>query len=350
MKRTLPSNRSIVAIAFVLLVLPFGAAQAATSDDDGVRVRIEWWASEYDRESGTHSGLSPRGEGDVALRAGETGLLSVGVGSFDSPGSSQAVFVSCGNARTISDPDAWREELLERAPTAWWIEATARRSDAGSLALDLEWERLESTAPGAPVVAARGSRTITVGGDQPHLLDFLPAEGRSGGMVQIRAEHSRQTPATAEVLRYEIWYRFNPGSGPGRSRKLRLVGNSAEEVDYRFLPFRFKVHDAATGRDDMREIIVDLSGSVRGRLLADGRIEVTLEAVRDVESRRAGSPGGNFRHGGTKAFIASPGEAISLELPPLQGSAGYTNSFMANQAEFFAGSSDTIILTVEPER
>jgi len=350
MKRKAARRLGPALLVLLLLASPAGAAGSSANDDDpqSVRVRIEWLASEYDRESGTHSGLTRRGEGEVSLRVGETGFLFLGVGSFDSPGTSPAVSVTCGKTDAISDPEKSREEFLERAPTAWWIQATPRLSGSGAALIDLEWERFESTAPGAALVAARGSRTVTAGGEEPHLLDFLQAE--SGGIVQIRAEPEQQVNPTAEVLRYELWYRFNPGRGPGRSRKLRLVGNDAEEVGYRFLPFRFKVHDAATGRDDMQEIVVDLSGSARGRVLEDGRIEVTLEAIRDVLSRRAGSPGGSFRHGGTKAFVASPGEAISLELPPLQGSGGYTNSFMANHAEFFAGSSDTIILTVEPER
>lgn len=367
----MPRTRAYPEFRFILaaLIAGFLAAVPAWPDPspeggEEVAVHLQFLATSYgfptERE-GTYGPTEQKASGDTHLRYGETGYVYLGAGSFDGEGlprpNNLLVQSMSGGVPADGDSRQARERLLDRCPLAWWAEVTPRRTEFGKVRLDVRWERIASERRGEPRVTASGTRTVEMLETEHHVLDFVAggtdeAPGRHRNVIVRIAAEVREDPALEDTaLRYSLWLRHRSNGEETPTRRILLVGRQGEEVKFRFLPLRFGLTDVPKQDGRPLELVMDVSGAVRGRRRPDGSFELRLAGSRMIGITPQGEArSGGIGWNGVKLFAVAPGESVALEFPAPEGrvamAAGQPGVVLA---DYFAGSDTSIILTVDNE-
>jgi hypothetical protein len=203
------------------------------------------------------------------------------------------------------------------------------------------------------------TRRISLREGERHVLDFAEVEADEVGergcyrnvTIDVTAKVIEGPSLAGELLRYDLWHRHNGGPGQRTAlQRQQMVGRQGRAMEFRFAPLRFPVPGARLEDGSEIESILEVLGKVRGRIRADGTIDVSLDATRWVDAERAGTPRrGGIGGGGTKRFNVAPGETVTMRLPTPSGRAGVEPDVWVDTAEFYAGSIDEIVLTVTRE-
>ena len=351
----------IVWIALSTLAVAIAGANVVVEDPESERLGVHLRVLGTRFAKGTYGSTGVTGSGDVALSEGESGYVYVTVGGFDRDGRIDPASLcmdSAGTPRTDETPVAKKRELSSRAPHVWWAEVKALPREIGRVELEITWEHLFAERSGEPVKVAGDTRRISVREGERHVLDFVEVDAVSEGgcyrnvTVDVTA-HVIEGPSLAgALLRYDLWHRHT--AGPGRRtalQRLQMVGEHGRAMEFRFAPVRFPVPGARLEDGSEVESIIEVSGEVRGRIRADGTIDVSLDATRWVDAEKAGSPRrGGIGGGGTKRFNVVPGETVTMRLPTPSGRTGAGPNVWVDNAEFHAGAVDEIVLTVTREQ
>ena len=110
------------------------------------------------------------------------------------------------------------------------------------------------------------------------------------------------------ILDYDVWLVHRDADGREVVDRTEGRGLQGKGVDYTFKPLRY----TRAGLADLRgEVDIQVSGSVKGRVRSDGRIDVSVDAGRMVMFKGVG--GGE---GGNKQASVADGETVEFELPP----------------------------------
>jgi hypothetical protein len=128
---------------------------------------------------------------------------------------------------------------------------------------------------------------------------------------------------------------------------------------------RFPVSGVALADGSKVEVVLEIVGSLRGRVRPDGSIDLDLAATRWSNLVRAGTDSrGGTAGKGRKTVTVVPGETVALGLPVPRGAAGASltvsrsetgsgrlsdpspGEIVVNYEDFFAGHSDDLIVTV----
>jgi hypothetical protein len=322
----------------------------------------------------TYGSTDVTGSGDVALREGETGHVYVAVGRFDRAGRadpSSLCMNATGTPRTDESPVERKRELSLRAPHVWWAEVKALPREIDRVELEITWEHLQSERPGEAVVVGGDTRRISVREGERHVLDFVEVDaGIEAGCyrnvtVDVTADVVEGASLAGGLLRYDLWLRHVVEQGRTALQRQQMVGQHGRTMEFRFAPLRFPVPGARLEDGSEVESIIEVLGEVRGRIRADATIDVSLDAERWVDAEKAGAPRrGGMGGGGTKRFNVVSGETVTMKLPPPSGRSGVgpglrgsttgqvegDSTVWVDNAEFYAGARDEIILTVTREQ
>jgi len=186
--------------------------------------------------------------------------------------------------------------------------------------LGYEWKRQAEPGPGsAPATEGQGEVTLAEGGHV--LLDYVPVEEASSGCYRnVGLELSASIPEDPAFrdrrIGYDLWLVSEQGE-KRVTRRLQLIGKQGENVAFDYGMFATPL-DKAPGRQGRPSgvdvIEMQVQGGVRGRLQADGSIELLLSANR--MARPSDGHWATAAHG-EKRVRATPGETLRLELPPV---------------------------------
>jgi hypothetical protein len=163
--------------------------------------------------------------------------------------------------------------------------------------------------PNAPSAA----RTEDVSGATPYLIvsiQNLSPSGIGGAdvVVKVGLEFGDKRELSNSVLDYDVWLVHREADGREVVDRTAGRGLQGKRIDYLFRRLQYKP-DGTPGAD--REIDIDLSGSVKGRVRPDGRIDVSISAERMIIQGALGSGEEGYK----KATVAD-GDTLELELPP----------------------------------
>jgi hypothetical protein len=133
---------------------------------------------------------------------------------------------------------------------------------------------------------------------------------------------------------YALWLVDSAGGTTERARKLASFGQSNETVPFRILPHRW-TNTGAPVEGSEGVVTSRVDGTLKGRIRADGRMDVLVEATRstNVQGTEVSASGT-----GLKTIIIPAGQPVSVQLPNTSG--------WGDRGRFFARHTMSLVPTV----
>jgi hypothetical protein len=305
--------RRYMQVAVIAVGMLAGSGSASAQDMTGAQPVLAMTAYSVAADGSTVASAG----GDDPLVAGKavTHYLHAGKAGQDS-------LCSTGSAdATVTD----LETLLGRAAHVWKVTATGVKYEGGKQTVDLEWARYASTSGAVPVVSRKQRLTLVQG--QTYTVDLLhnsSSDCRTASVIVEVAAGAREDPARANaVLHYDVWLIRRDASGKKETHQFVLTGKQGVAVPFAFAPL---VGDVPKLQANQYEFSVhtDVSGELRGRVRADGRVSIELTTSRRDRLFHAGQePSSNPGFGaGRKVLDVEEGEAVEIEVPARSGYMG----------------------------
>jgi hypothetical protein len=225
----------------------------------------------------------------------------------------------CGGGVTEVGP---LDTLLGRRSFVWEIRAVPTRYENNRTTFDLEWARYEFDGRGKP--AAQGKATLTLAEGAKQTIDFVrgePGTANCAGesiVIEVGAGVEENPSLADGILQYDLW--LTDASPAGRLvHHFGAMGRQGTPVGFGFLPLRFAVPDLVPDQLPY-DVVTAVLGTLRGRLLQDGRIAVAVDTTRrDGLAARGASLTGFGAASGSKWLELGDGEAIEIEVPAPSG-------------------------------
>ncbi|HEX5042609.1 MAG TPA: hypothetical protein VFV75_06865 [Candidatus Polarisedimenticolaceae bacterium] len=287
------------------LVLSWGVRSAPPDLKEAVSVTLHTYRTDPTGATGESS------SGGVDLRRGEQGSVYLLLGSFDAQGRPEEML--CHGIG--SEPPA--PEALARAVEVWKATFTLLDATMDGSTLRADWTRTR-----AGVHADGGVTTFTLKEGESRTLDFLrrpPSDPADfcGETLRIDAKAEvKEDPAFAGArLRYDLWLLEDaPGARPIQHHA-GAEGKQGEAVTVHFPSLRWPLPGLTAKEDGLpAQVFAELMAEIRGRLRADGSIDLQFGAARWLGlggEKRIGGIG----DGGEKTLKVLPGEVLDLKLP-----------------------------------
>lgn len=248
--------------------------------------------------------------GGVDLRRGQVGSLYLLLGRFDGEGKPQDVLCHGIGSQPPS------KEALDRAVEVWRATFTLVDATMEGSTVRADWSRSRA---GQRVDG--GVTTFGLKEGESRTLDFLrrPASDAStscGDTLRIDATAEvNEDPAFADArLQYDLWLLEEaPGTTPIQHHA-EAEGAQGEAITVSFPTLQWPL-PGLTARDGRpAQIFADLRAELRGRLRADGSIDLYFGAGRWL-GLGGGKRLGGIGDGGNKTLKLAPGEVVDIQLP-----------------------------------
>ncbi len=279
-----------------------GVATPSQSGDRLVSVTVAMVATTTDGGTGAGSASA----GGAALHLGEVQTAGVFTGAPGSPD----LCAYHGAVGSSSGPSE------SGARHFWQVAARPVAVNGERITLDVDWKRFDTVPGGTPEQHAGDRRTITVVDGGQHVLDFVSAPPETSrcvnALVRIEAGIAVDPALANTTLGYDMWLVDEDGAGHQVTRHMEIGGMHGKPLDFRFLPIGLSANGSPLPDDRRPDISVEVSGTLKGRLLADGSVEVVVTPYRGVRSNRTGG-GTRYRE---QTLVARPGETIRMDIPP----------------------------------
>jgi hypothetical protein len=256
--------------------------------------------------------------GDDML-AGESARLNVAVGDGDDLCHSS---VWAGPQSGTLWPAMQEMVNKQEAPAQyiWRFDVRTLEVMTDRIKFDLTWQRTSRTTPDE-VLERTQQMTLREGESRP--IDLL--HGKQGTncvsvVLEVTAEIGEDSVPLANAIDWDVWLSGNTESVSVHRALASAPGDSAV---FHFEPVTTTAMQV-NGKVD--PVMVSVYGQLRGRIRADGTVDVALNTNRTVSLNLSGAPrptaprqlssaGGS----GQKNFVLKPGEAVKIILPPLGG-------------------------------
>jgi hypothetical protein len=253
----------------------------------------------------------------------------------------------CGGQLSIQSA----ESQIENHSLAWSAEARVIEASTDRLVLGASWKRLVRGRDGEAVESASQDleRLVLAEGDRV-LLDFAPVpESRCirNAALELTVRLKEDPARASRHIAYDLWLVHESPGGARTSARTQLTARQGEQ-----LPFAFPkqvLPAVSRGEPGKRELQVEVSGKLRGRIRSDGTLVLSLDASRALSYVAAdGSNDGSVGDGGQKVVEVRPGEAIRVELPdPARGRAA-ADTRASRMSDDLRGHAFAVVVTAKP--
>lgn len=243
-------------------------------------------------------------------------------------GESKRMNVTAGHGNDLCVTGTWMSESGNLPPSfkakideqeadslyVWRLDVSMREVATDKIVFDVVWERTSRSTPSESI---RRTERITLREGEPHTIDLVHSAQNNDCMrvmVDIVAYVTEDPELHGKTLDWDLWF-----SGPLTTPVHRTVTSpQGESAAFQFEPVATTITQPG---GKVNSTMVHVYGQLRGRVRADGTIDVALTAHRLVN---AGQNSARFprwlsrpANSGQKNFIVSPGEAIKIVLPPI---------------------------------
>jgi hypothetical protein len=303
--------RTHIQSVFLMAVLAGGFAAPLSAQDAGVQPMLGVTLRSFHADGG--SGWGAGGSDPFVVGTSSTHYVHAGRSGQDGV---------CHGGSADGSVTSRLEDLLKTAAHVWKVTTTGVKYEGGQQTFDLEWARYASTS-GAVPVASRTQR-LTLAQGQTYTVDLLhntSADCRVASVVLELEAGAREDPALANtVLHYDVWLVRRDASGKKETHQFVLTGTQGTAVPFAFAPLAGDVPKLQANQYDF-SVTTSVSGELRGRLRADGRLSIELTTSRRDRLHREGEDpsASTGLGGGRKVLDAAPGEAVEIELPARSG-------------------------------
>lgn len=258
---------------------------------------------------GTRAGMStgaPSASFTSQLHVGESGTGSLVAGSPDEGD----LGAQWGGMSGAANPDEQKALHLWRAT----LQATKIADEEITFVVD--WQRFDANA-GRYDVKAGDRRTITLKDGERQALDFVSSSAARPGetssvLVQVEASIVDPAPLASTTLGYDLWLVDQEPNGQQVTRHMEMAGRQREAIDFRFVPIGWLSDGSPVADGGHPDLLVEVSGTIKGRLQADGSVLVAVTPSRNV---RVGAASGSTGYR-EKVLTAKPGETVRMDIPP----------------------------------
>lgn len=321
------------AAALVILAASIPGVPAAVESEEPQKVVIGLRLAGTNRE-GLSGGFALD---DKPLAAGESARLAVHSAPF--PDVDPCTYGAGNFPRTWSHRWVAHVKVLEIA--------------IDRIVFDVDWKHYHADQPGADRIVQGDRRVVTLSEEQSHPLDFLHVQSDkcrfANQLVQLEARRIEPNELQGRTIAYDLWLTHEGGPAGTHTERIHIVGEHAEQVKFRFQPLECPIAGTNCG------FATQVSGGLRGRLRADGSIDVTFDARQSL-SQRSGAAGGFVSTGtGSKGFNIRPREPVKIVLPQ-PGRSGSVRCRTTSGTEtsldtrtFFEGHSTSLVVTATPD-
>ena len=245
------------------------------------------------------------------------------------PAESSRFNVAVGNGSDLCTSSVWSSS----SPTPASIQAFAEKQEASAhyvwrfdvrmlevvtdrIKFEIAWQRTSRVVPGE-LLRQTQQLTMREGESRPiDLLHGTPGSDCISVALEVTASISDIGGPVGKTLEWDLW--LSP-SAQAQPVHRALTSNQGESAAFQFDPMPVSAVQPGGTADGAT---VHIYGQLRGRVRADGNIDVALTTSRWVSygssrpptivSRRPGPAGGS----GQKNFTIKPGEAVKIVLPP----------------------------------
>jgi hypothetical protein len=353
------------------LVAAAGSGRAVSTGDERVKIVLLALETPEGRE-GVLGPTYTAGSANAVIETGSSKTFYLAIDRSHVEGATEeSRCATLIGSLTPSDDPAKQQNIENTYAHVWWVRVRPLPTDFGEVTVEVEWERVESSGRGESEVVAGDRAKVKMREGERHLFDFIqyvdettPA-CRRNTTVGFTASIAEDPALADAVLTYDLWVRHAPPRGDEVVRRFRGTGRQGEEVQFSFAPLRFPVSGVTLADGSKVDVVLEILGSLRGRVRSDGAIDLNLSATRWVNL----VPSGTASRGGTagrgrKVVTVVAGETVALGLPVPTGSAGVSptvsrgatdsgklsesgpDEIVVNYDDFFAGHVDDLILTV----
>jgi hypothetical protein len=316
------------------VVSPAEARSSAAADgatgalpSAAVRIRIEALGT----QRGGVTGL-PRVANDVVLGVGETATRYLRAGDETTASVCRAKFI---------DPSA---EIPRRL--VWRLQARAVEVVTDETTVELRWTR--SGEGDESRNAKQGTRTITLGPTDYHVLDYVenPDAASRCASLLIRISAQPIVEQDRRPVSVDVWtVDEDTATGQSRSVHQNVRGVTGQAIPFTFPPLDVAGLDAGGSR-----VSVSVEGTLQAAEAPDGLVDVSVAA-----RRRTSWAGAETRGEGRVQFRAVQGETAALLLPQPTGTLGRSGAVPAGPATLdlaraFAGHRLSLYVKVDSGR
>jgi len=356
------------------LVAAADAVRAVSPESERVKIVLLAFETPEDRE-GVLGPTYTAGSATEVIETGsaETFYLAIDRLHVDGAAAESRCAITIGSLGPGDGP-VKRQTIENDYAHVWWVRIRPLPTDVGDVTVEVEWERVESSGRGESDVVAGDRTKIKMREGERHLFDFIQYADettpvcRRSTAVGFTASIAEDPALADAVLTYDLWVRH---AQPGRDevvRRFRGTGRQGEAVRFSFAPLRFPVSGVSLADGSKVDVVLEILGSLRGRVRSDGAIDLNLSATRWVNLVPSGAASrGGTAGSGRKVVTVVAGETVALGLPVPSGAAGVSptvsrgatdsgklsesgpDEIVVNYDDFFAGHVDDLILTVTRE-
>ena len=331
-KMKLLGSAGLAVMVLIGVVLSAGAQTTSSSLKATVAVRIT-----PTRQSDRPGGSAVSSD----FLAGESKRLNLTAGNG---GDLCVTGVWASEPGIVARPEFTRRVGAQEAATlhVWHFDVSMREVATDRIVLDLLWERISRSTPNDPL---RGKQSIILREGQSHTIDLIHGAQNSDCLsvvVDIIAHVYDDAALQVKTLEWDLWF-TGAQSGPAHRA---LMSPQGESGAFQFDPIPVRAVQPS-GPDGAT---IHVYGQLKGRVRADGNIDVALTAIRFVTSLqnrprlpRYFTPVSNS---GQKNFVVRPGEAIKIVLPPLSTSGA---ARIQNRTDPVTGEKTTTMVSRPPE-
>jgi hypothetical protein len=368
------TNRMKLSIACAALA----AVLTATSSralEPGQKIAATLIGVATQKSKGVYGPVGDRSSSGGDVAEGETARAFVAYGVLDDMtfALKDTSAHACGSIPSGERTIDYAASLAKDAAFIWTAEMRALPSPIGKVALEVKWEKWSRVGTGALTQVTGDTRRIEMFEGNRTILDVLSFDppftdfSYSNLQIAVEAKIVEDPALAAEKLAYDLWVEHVDAKGQTTRRHIEAVGSQGEAVTVRSEPLRFPVPNVRFADGTGFDAILELTGYLRGRIQTDGSVRIDLQAGRWTGVTRAGEPRrGGIGDGGKKVVTMNPGETVRLTLPVPTGGTGIylstdakgnvptpvrpDNLFTINNKTYYAGSQDSLILTVNRVR
>jgi hypothetical protein len=313
------TRRRVLASAAVGILLTVLAA-------DGQEGQGDWAAPIEARPTlviHTYSGSSPGGANTTGMSASmelATATTELATGGYRS-----MVFIPkfqtdedlCSTSMTVRVGNS----DLDSVAVGWIVEGRLVELRQGEATIDLRWKRIVNRSDVLPPGQFEEEQRVVLREGDLGMLDLVRSTGTAPAVCKVFGltyEVRLEGPSSLgdAAIEYDMWLIHTDAHGREVTDRYRTSARQDESADYFFRPIGFAADGglASHGAVDLR-----ISGTVRGRLRTDGRIDLTVVAKSFAADTEQHGTVGNF---GRTLLTVKGGETVEVELPAVSGRLG----------------------------
>lgn len=202
---------------------------------------------------------------------------------------------------------------LDQGAAAWHVEGRLVELRQGEATIDLRWTRRINRPDLRPADPAAWQQRLVLRQGDGGVLDVVrttkpPSPGCGSFSLTYELEFEGPQALAGAAVAYDLWLVQQDGDGERVTDRYQVTARQGQKVDYFFRPVPY-AGDGRRADGHSADILMDVSGTIRGRVRTDGRIDLTVDGSRwftDAASTAA------VGHQGRTMLTVRPGETIEV--------------------------------------